>query len=84
MYNRSEIMKAAWYKYRHFDITFAQALRLAWVDARQAAARYNVYGERFGMTDPELIESGVDAERVAYLKDLHEYRYDRVWTVKAA
>lgn len=42
-YNRSEIMKAAWYLFRKYNAhgktsyTFAVCLKLAWADAKEAA-----------------------------------------------
>ena len=82
-YDRRVIMTAAWAKHRHTALTFAQALRLAWAEARMAAARYNVYGERFGMEAPELIASAVTQEHAGQLEWWHKCRYDRI-TIKAA
>lgn len=82
-FNRRAIMTAAWAKYRRTSLTFAQALRTAWAEARMAAARYNVYGERFGMEAPELIACGVTQERAGELKWWNKCRYDHI-TIKAA
>lgn len=81
-FNRSEIMKAAWKKFNRFDLTFAQALHLAWAEAKMAAARYNVYGEDFGC-ERVLIASGVTQDRAGELEWFHKTRYDRI-VVKAA
>ena len=45
-YNRSEIMKAAWRNYRRYGVSFSEALRMAWYEAKKAVARYIVYGMR--------------------------------------
>ena len=83
-FNRSEIMKAAWKKFNRFDLTFAQALHLAWAEAKLAAMRFNVWAESFGMSEPVLLGGNLtndEAEELVYWK---KSRYDRVWTVKAA
>ena len=82
-FNRSEIMKAAWCKCRRFDITFAQALRLAWMQDRLAATRYNVWGECFNGA-PVLIASGVTDDRAGELEWLNKCCYDRLWRTTAA
>ena len=82
-FNRSEIMTAAWRKYRFFSITFAQALRLAWVEAKLNGARFTLWGQRIGGR-PELIASGVNDDRAGELEWLNKYRYDRIWRVMAA
>ena len=82
-YNRSEIMKAAWNKFNRFDLTFAQALKLAWAEAKMAAARYNVFGQSIGC-EAVLIEGGVNADRAGELEWWNKTRYDRIWMVKVA
>lgn len=82
-FNRSQIMKAAWKKHARHGMDMSTALRIAWMEARQAVTRYNVYGERFGMDGPELIASGVSFDRAGEVEWLNKYRYDRI-TVKAA
>ena len=81
-FNRSEIMKAAWKKYSRFDITFAQALRLAWVDAKMAVARFNVWGENFN-EEPVLLGSNLTYDQAGELKWRKETSYDFV-EIKAA
>jgi len=82
-FNRSEIMKAAWSKFRRFSITFAQALRMAWYEARIAAARYTVYGQRIGQ-EAVVIASNVNDDRAAELEWRNKCSYDRIWRVMAA
>ena len=81
-FNRSEIMKAAWKKFSRFDLTFAQALRLAWAEAKMKAARYDVWGESFN-AHPVLIASGVTQDRAGELEWFYKTSYDRI-VVKAA
>lgn len=81
-FNRTAIMQTAWKKYRRFDLTFAQALRLAWMEARLAAARFDVWGERFN-ANPVLIASGVTHDRAGELEWFYKTSYDRI-VVKAA
>ncbi len=68
-YNRSEIMKAAWRKFRRFDLTFAQALRFAWMEARDAAPIWAVYG------DGEQIASGLTYDRAGALREMIKFDY---------
>lgn len=82
-FNRSQIMKTAWSKFRRFSITFAQALRMAWYEARIAAARYTVYGQRIGQ-ESVVIASGVSNERAGELEWMNKCSYDRIWSVMAA
>lgn len=82
-FNRSEIMKAAWRKFNRFDLTFAQALRLAWAESKMAAARYNVFGQCIGC-DAVQIASGVNGDRAGELEWLHKCSFDRIWTVMVA
>lgn len=82
-YNRSEIMKAAWNKFNRFDLTFAQALKLAWAEAKMSAIRYNVFGQSIGC-EAVLIEGGVNADRAGELEWWNKTRYDRIWMVKVA
>ena len=77
-YNPSEIMRAAHYKRRCFDMTFAQALHLAWVDAKAKAARYNVYGERFGMDGMQLLAGDVDYREAERTQWYNMCRFDRI------
>lgn len=82
-FNRSEIMKTAWRKFTHFDLTFAQALHLAWAEAKLAAMRFNVWGENFGMEEPVLLGSNLTNDQAEELRYWKKYQYDFV-TVKAA
>ena len=82
-FDRSKIMKAAWRKFNHFDLTFSQALRLAWAEARMAAARYNVFGQCIG-SEAVLIASGVNGDRAGELEWFHKCSFDRIWTVMVA
>ena len=68
-YNRSEIMKAAWRKFRRFDLTFAQALRMAWMEARDAAPIWAVYG------DGKQIASGLTYDRAGALREMIKFDY---------
>lgn len=77
-YNRSEIMRTAHRKYSSFTLTFAQALHMAWAEARMKAARYNVYGERFGMDGMVLIVGNVDMKHAAEIEEMNKCRYDRI------
>ena len=77
-YDRRQIMKAAWRKYRCFSIPFAQALRMSWYEARTAAARYNVYGQRIGQ-EAVVLGCGVNTERAGELEWMNKCSYDRIW-----
>lgn len=81
-FNRTAIMQTAWKKHRRFDLTFAQALRLAWMEAKMAAARFDVWGQCIG-GEPELIASNVGDERASELEWLKKPLYDRVWRCAA-
>ena len=83
MFNRSEIMKAAWKNFDRFDITFAQALRLAWYDAKKAVAKYIVYGEQLFNGNRLVLASGVTYEKACMLKEHLQYRYDIIDIVAA-
>lgn len=82
-FNRSEIMKTAWNKFSRFDLTFAQALRLAWAEAKLAAMRFDVWGESFGMDEPVLLGSNLTNDQAEELRYWEKSQYDFV-TVKAA
>ena len=82
-FNRSEIMKAAWAKFRRFNIDFATALRQAWYEAKKLVLRFNVYGESlFG--GKELLLSGGTDEQVRDCKYYNQYRYDNIIVTVAA
>ncbi|MDY4007461.1 MAG: hypothetical protein SOY94_01180 [Candidatus Limiplasma sp.] len=78
MYNRCEIMKAAWRKVRRNGMTLSTALRLAWYEAKQAAPIWRLYGERIGMEGRELIASNLTSDKAGELQWLYKTRYDRV------
>lgn len=69
MYDRRAIMKAAWNKFNRFDLTFAQALRMAWMEAKDAAPIWSVYG------DGKLIASGLTFNRAGELEDMYKFNY---------
>lgn len=77
-YDRREIMRAAHRKCRHFDLTFSQALHLAWVEAKLAASRYNVYGENIASDSRHLLASGVDWDEAGRTEWYNKYCYDRI------
>ena len=81
-FDRRAIMKAAWAKYRRTVLTFPQALHLAWVDARFAAMRFNVFGQRIG-GEPVLIAEAVDNDRAGSLEWFWKCSYDRIWRTAA-
>lgn len=82
-YNRSEIMKAAWNKFNRFNLTFAQALRMAWYEAKKAVERFNVYGEQIFNGKRLVLASGVTYEKACMLKEHLKYRYDIIDIVAA-
>ena len=75
-YNRSEIMKAAWRNYRCNTVTFAQALRMAWYEAKKTAARYNVYGKRIHDDSVVLLLVNATDNAAQECKYLSRYRFD--------
>jgi len=83
MFNRSEIMKAAWKKVRMFGIDMAKAMKLAWLEAKNAAPIWNVYAEGFSFDGTVVLGEGLTYERACEVEWLHKYRYDRI-TIKAA
>ena len=84
MYNRREIMDRAWGLYRTCKkVTFADALRMAWREARMALVRYNVYGENIYNGRRELLLSNATDEAAQQCKWMNKSRYDIV-EVRAA
>ena len=72
MYDRRAIMTAAWLRFkhnRHFHGTFAEALHLEWINAKAAAARYDVWGDSFNGKLQKLA-SGVDRTQAEKVADL--------------
>ena len=82
-YNRSEIMKAAWRNYRRYSITFAEALRMAWYEAKKAAARYNVYGKRIHDESVVLLLANATDSAAQECKYTNRFRFDAI-QIKAA
>jgi hypothetical protein len=83
MFNRSEIMKTAWKKFDRFDITFAQALRMAWYEAKKAVPKYVVYSEQLFNGKRLVLASGINYEKACMLKEHLQYRYDIIDIVAA-
>lgn len=82
MYDRRAIMTAAWFRFkhnRHFHGTFAEALHLEWINAKQAAARYDVWGDSFNGSLRKLA-SGVDGTEAARVAELWRTTFDYVET----
>ena len=82
-YNRSEIMKAAWRNYRHYCVSLSEALRMAWYEAKKAAARYNVYAMSIHDDSVVLLLANATDNAAQECKYLNRYRFDAI-TVKAA
>ena len=80
-YNRSEIMKAAWRNYRRYSVSFSEALRMAWYEAKKAAARYNVYGIHDDSV--VLLLANATDSAAQECKYINRYRFD-VIQIKAA
>lgn len=81
MYNRSEIMKAAWRNYRRYNVSFSEALRMAWYAAKKLVARYNVYGVR---DDSKVLLLANATDNAAQeCKYMNRFRFD-VIQIKAA
>lgn len=83
MYNRSQIMTAAWRRCRKFGTPFAQALRMAWYEAKAAVQRYDVYGERIYDESRERLAKGVSYDEAGHVEWLNKCRFDRVVIVAA-
>lgn len=84
MYNRREIMTAAWRKVRRFGLTLSAALRMAWYEAKEAASRWDVYGFRIYDDSRVRLAAGVTADQAAQLKWQMHCRYDDIHIVPAA
>lgn len=69
MYNRSEIMKAAWRRRKRFGTDMSAALRIAWMEARDAAPIWAVYG------DGKQIASGLTYDRAGALREMIKFDY---------
>ena len=81
--NRSEIMKAAWRNYRCYSVSFSEALRMAWYEAKKATARYNVYGKRIHDDSVVLLLANVTDNAAQECKHMNRYRFDAI-QIKAA
>lgn len=81
MYNRREIMTATWIKYRRFGISFAQALRLAWYEAKRDAARYTVIGVRIATGAETVLGEGLTYEEAGRTEWYNKCRYDVIHVV---
>ena len=80
-YNRSEIMKAAWRNYRRYNVSFSEALRMAWYEAKKAAARYNVYSVHDDSV--VLLLANATDNAAQECKYMNRYRFDAI-QIKAA
>lgn len=83
-FNRSEIMTAAWRICRRQGFAFAQALRMAWYQAKAAVQSYDVYGERIYDGSRERLASGVTYDEAGHIEWLNKHRFDNVYHVLAA
>lgn len=81
MFNRREIMTTAWTKYRRSGIPFAQALRLAWYEAKRDAARYRVIGVRLATGTETVLGEGLTFEEAGRTEWYNKCRYDDVRVV---
>ncbi len=81
MYNRREIMTTAWTKYRCFCITFAQALRLAWYEAKRDVARYTVVGVRIATGAETVLGEGLTFDEAGRVEWYNKCRYDAIRVV---
>lgn len=83
-YNRKEIMAAAWGKYRRCCcISFAEALRLAWVDAKAANRRYTVTGYRIYNDTVTVLCTDCTWDEAGETEWRQKYAYDHI-DIKAA
>lgn len=81
MYDRRAIMKAAWFRFkynRHFHGTFAEALHLEWINAKAAAARYDVWGDNFRDAQAVLLASNLTYAEAESVIHLRKFDYDFV------
>lgn len=69
MFNRSEIMKAAWNKHDRYGVDMSTALRQAWYEAKTAAPIWSVCG------DGELIASGLTYDEAGEMRWKRKNRY---------
>lgn len=86
MYDRRAIMTAAWFRFKHnryFHGTFAEALRLEWINAKLIAARYDVWGDSFTKAEAVKLASGVDGTEAARVAELWRMDFDYVETCTA-
>lgn len=83
MYNRSEIMKAAWNKVRRFGWTMSNALRICWMEAKQQLPIHTVWAENIGSDRPVMIAEGLTYEQASEREWENRFRFDRVWVAAA-
>lgn len=81
MYNRREIMTTAWTKHRRFGVPFAQALRLAWYEAKQRVARYTVIGVRLATGAETVLGDGLTFDEAGRVEWYNKCRYDAIRVV---
>ena len=82
MYNRREIMTTAWTKHRSFGIPFAQALRLAWYEAKRDVARYTVIGVRLATGAETVLGDGLTFDQAGELEWQLKCQYDAIRVVE--
>lgn len=82
MYNRREIMNTAWTKYRRSGVPFAQALRLAWYEAKRDVARYTVIGVRIATGAETVLGDGLTFDEAGRVEWYNKHRYDAVRIVE--
>lgn len=82
MYNHREIMTTAWTKHRRFGIPFAQALRLAWYEAKRDVARYTVIGVRLATGAETVLGDGLTIDQAGELEWQLKCQYDAIRVVE--
>lgn len=82
MFNRREIMTTAWTKHRRFGIPFAQALRLAWYEAKRDVARYTVIGVRLATGAETVLGDGLTFDQAGELEWQLKCQYDAIRIVE--
>jgi len=77
-YNKSEIMTRAWAIYRRYNVSFADALRKAWKEAKIAALRYDVYGENMFYGQRKLLLANATHEEARKCEWYNKNSYDMI------
>lgn len=80
MFNRRQIMTAAWERCRRFGQPFAQCLRLAWYEAKKELPVHKVFGLSIHSGQRTLIAAGLTYQQAIRVEQLNQCRFDRVWT----